>query len=247
MSQQVNIVAPSDMEEGYQFDAQVDGKTVRTAKQYLLVARRIRVLIVMLAFIPIFKFTVTVPEGGVKAGQEFTTVAPFASEDDAGTSGNSFRYGLFECCTCDAQFFMGWCCSAIVLGQLLQRLKLTFYGVKTDDDQYQNSCMILTIAYGVAVLLGLILAIATGSGVFIMYVFGIYMIVVLTITRLYMRKLYSIPGQLFGDSPLDDCCYSYWCTCCTILQLVRHTHDEKVYAYKYDSKTGLPEGAPEIV
>eukprot|EP00980_Cylindrotheca_fusiformis_P004294 scaffold918_cov126-Cylindrotheca_fusiformis.AAC.73 len=68
MSQQVNIVAPSDMEEGYQFDAQVDGKT----------------------------FTVTVPEGGVKAGQEFTTTAPFPAEDEEGgaAAGNTFRYGL---------------------------------------------------------------------------------------------------------------------------------------------------------
>jgi hypothetical protein len=32
MSQQVNIVAPSDMEEGYQFDAQVDGRTVSTER-----------------------------------------------------------------------------------------------------------------------------------------------------------------------------------------------------------------------
>lgn len=32
MSQQVNIVAPSDMEEGYRFDAQVDGKTVSTER-----------------------------------------------------------------------------------------------------------------------------------------------------------------------------------------------------------------------
>lgn len=186
----------------------------------------------------------TVPAGGVKAGQEFTTTAPF---EDGITPANKFRYSLFECCTCDAQFWMGWCCSAIVLGQLLQRLKLNFYGVKTGDDQYKNSCMILTIAYGVAILLGLILAIATGAGILVSYVFGIFMIVVLTITRSYMRNLYSIPGQMCGDGLLDDCCYSYWCTCCTILQLARHTHDEKVYMYKFDSKTGLAEGAPDIV
>lgn len=188
----------------------------------------------------------TVPAGGVKAGQEFTTTAPFPSEG-AMTPANRFRNGLFECCTCDAQFWMGWCCSAVLLGQLLQRLKLSFYGVKTEDDQYKNSCMILTIAYGVSVLLGLILAIATGAGVLVAYVFAIFMIVVLTMTRSYMRKLYSIPGQLFGEGLLDDCCYAYWCTCCTILQLARHTHDEKVYRYKFDSKTGLPEGAPDIV
>lgn len=34
MSQEVSIIAPSDMEEGYQFDAQVDGKTVSPMLQF---------------------------------------------------------------------------------------------------------------------------------------------------------------------------------------------------------------------
>jgi len=34
MSQEVSIIAPSDMEEGYQFDAQVDGKTVSSLSRF---------------------------------------------------------------------------------------------------------------------------------------------------------------------------------------------------------------------
>lgn len=215
MSQEVSIIAPSDMEEGYQFDAQVDGKT----------------------------FTVSVPRGGVRAGEEFTTVAPFAAEDEP----NRFRFGLFEWWTGDSQCVMGYFCSGCLLGQLLQRLKLSFYGVKTNDDQYENSCIIMTVAYGIALLLGFILVIATGAGFMIMYIYLLYLVVVLTLTRLHMRNLYRIPGQMFGDTPLDDFCFSFWCTCCTLLQLTRHTHDGNVYNYRYDTKTGLPEGAPEVV
>ena len=37
--QQVNIVAPSDMEAGYQFDAQVDGKVVSNSlKSFVLIS-----------------------------------------------------------------------------------------------------------------------------------------------------------------------------------------------------------------
>jgi len=215
MSQEVSIIAPQDMEEGFQFDAQVDGKT----------------------------FTVTVPAGGVREGEEFKTIAPFAAEEEP----NSFRFGLFESFKCAPQFLMGCLCSGVLLGQLLQRLKMSFYGVKTNDDQHENSCMIMTVAYGIAVLLGLILAIATGAGFMIMYVYLLYLVIVLTLTRLHMRNLYSIPGQAFGDTPMDDFCYSFWCTCCTLVQMSRHTHDEKIYGYRYDTKTGLPEGAPGIV
>jgi Cys-rich protein (TIGR01571 family) len=139
---------------------------------------------------------------------------------------------------------MGWCCSAIVLGQLMQRIKLNFLA-QPDAEASKNTCMILTVAYGVSYLIGFILAVAMGGAVFTVYPFVIYMIIVITITRMHMRKKYRIPGGVFGDSVLDDCCHAYWCTCCSILQMVRHTHDEKVHQYKFDSKTGLQDDAPD--
>ena len=80
------------------------------------------------------------------------------------------------------------------------------------------------------------------------YLIGfVWMVVALTLTRNRMRKQYQIPGSCCGDSPLDDCCCAFWCQCCVVLQMHRHTHDEKAYGYNITSKTGLDEGAPEIV
>ena len=135
----------------------------------------------------------------------------------------------------------------------MQRLKRTFYGVETGDDKYKNdcnigTCKIVSIAFFIALLIAFILVIATAGGTFVvLFPFQIYMLVMICLMRGSMREKYNIPGQLCGDSPLDDCCYSYWCMPCTLLQLVRHTHDEKVYQYEFGSETGLPEDAPEVV
>ena len=105
------------------------------------------------------------------------------------------------------------------------------------------------IHYAHAILrrLAAILAAVSPGGVAVWYAFYIYIIVALTLARNNFRKKYNIPAQHCGESVLDDCCCAYWCGCCTLIQMHRHTHDEKSYPYEITSKTGLPENAPEIV
>ena len=193
------------------------------------------------------KFPVTVPEGGVKEGESFFAEVP----DDEGEKAG-FRYKLFDCFSVasfkDPMFWSAWCCSGLFLGQLLQRLKMTFYGMQTDDDQYKMTCKILSVSYFVALLIGFILVFATGTGVFVTLPFFFYMTVLLVMIRSYLRKKYEIPTQYFDKYPIvDDICYSFFCTCCTLYQLGRQTHDETEYKYQFDSPTGLPEDAPEVV
>jgi len=75
----------------------------------------------------------------------------------------------------------------------------------------------------------------------------VYFIIIGTKTRLQVRRRYNIDGTCCGDSCMDDCCCFFWCTCCTTIQMARHTHDEKFYPYKFDRPTGLEPEAPEIV
>ena len=165
------------------------------------------------------------------------------SKDQAPTG--KFRNDLCDCCkTCPCPLFMGWCCPGILTGQVLQRLKLNALGMPGD---HQNTCMIMTGAFFAAWILAIILGALTKVGYIAWYAFYIYVIVAMTLGRNNFRKRYNIPGSACGESALDDFCCSFWCGCCTILQMHRHTHDERHYPYEMTSNTGLPTYAPEIV
>ena len=87
------------------------------------------------------------------------------------------------------------------------------------------------------------------SFVFILYgIVGLLAFVALTRVRFYMRQKYSIPADCCADSGcLSDCCCMYWCSCCGVIQMLRHTHDERTYVYNCTSQTGLRSDVPEIV
>ena len=64
-------------------------------------------------------------------------------------------------------------------------------------------------------------------------------------TRRHIRETYSIPEQQCHGC--EDCCCSYWCSCCTIAQMARHTGDYETYRGDCCSETGMPSHAPSIV
>lgn len=76
-------------------------------------------------------------------------------------------------------------------------------------------------------------------------VFLIYTILLMCRSRRAIRSKYAIPTTCCGEC--EDCCCSYWCGCCTVGQMARHTADYHVYSASCCSKTGLPSHAPEIV
>jgi Cys-rich protein (TIGR01571 family) len=129
-------------------------------------------------------------------------------------------------------------------GQILQRLKLNAIGMPGNS---QNTCKILTGAFFAAWFLTVLLGALTDVGYVVWYAFYFYIVVAIALARNNFRKRYNIPGTACGDSACDDCVCAYFCGCCTILQMHRHTHDEKEYPYDMTSETGLPKNAPEIV
>ena len=80
--------------------------------------------------------------------------------------------------------------------------------------------------------------------------FLVYIIISMCQTRRTIRDKYNIPPSCCEGC--DDCCCSFWCSCCTVNQMARHTNDYRAYPIECCSgecfnKTGQPAGAPVIV
>jgi Cys-rich protein (TIGR01571 family) len=75
--------------------------------------------------------------------------------------------------------------------------------------------------------------------------YAIFLLVVSTRTRAYIRQKYEIPEQ--HCSGCEDCCCSFWCGCCVASQMARHTADYRTYNAACCTDTGLPETAPHVV
>jgi Cys-rich protein (TIGR01571 family) len=68
--------------------------------------------------------------------------------------------------------------------------------------------------------------------------FSLYLLVATCRTRASIRERYAIPEQ--SCQGCEDCCCSYWCNCCTIAQMMRHTADYDTYDAQCCTETGLP-------
>eukprot|EP00804_Cyclotella_cryptica_P003077 CCRYP_006065-RB/>CCRYP_006065-RB protein AED:0.21 eAED:0.21 QI:391/1/1/1/1/1/3/204/220 len=64
-------------------------------------------------------------------------------------------------------------------------------------------------------------------------------------TREHIRNKYKIPSQQCHGC--EDLCCAFWCSCCTVAQMARHTGDYATYQGMCCSETGLPPHAPSIV
>ena len=62
----------------------------------------------------------------------------------------------------------------------------------------------------------------------VLFVFVLYFLIATCRTRRQIRTKYAIPPSCCQDG-LDDCCCTYWCTCCVVSQMARHTNDYDEY------------------
>jgi len=161
----------------------------------------------------------------------------------------------FSCCVC----VMGWCCSPIMIGQVMQRLKLNWFGCPvTDSTNGQKGqqpskpiCIVYTVLTLLLIVLGFFVEIVsvklTTVVSIISVIIGVYFTIAFTCARKSMRQRYDLPHTCCDVPGLDDCCSVYWCGCCSAIQMHRHTHDETEYSYDAVSQTGLESNAPQIV
>lgn len=248
----LEVVAPATLPEGFTFDAEANGRT----------------------------FPVTVPAGGVVEGQKFSV--PFPDEFD-GFSGVAIRgttvpegYWKDDLCACfrhglcHPSLWNACCCPMVLVGQVMQRLKLTWCANQGGTAAQTNSTFRILLWTTIAfhIIRGVLQSLSGGysfdisqsgqaqtmpasfyaltyTNSLLGFFYAIGIIILVCKTRRRIRDRYNIPEQ--SCRGCEDCCCAYWCTCCTVAQMARHTADYDTYAARCCSETGLPHSAPSIV
>jgi Cys-rich protein (TIGR01571 family) len=248
LPKKIRVVAPSNLPAGYEL-------TVETETN------------------PPISFQAFVPPGGVKQGEVFLTLPPdnyqnTAPDIRAPTGG--WKDGLCDCFNhgiCSAQLWCAMCCSGIFLGQVMQRMRLTFLGGLTSKYAVLTTfktVVILVICYNFyQVVLQTVIApyinedgqvdANAGSGVYAalmmknvgVLVFLCWYLYALCRTRQNVRRTYSIPED--SCNGCEDAVCALFCGCCTVTQIARHTGEYETYPSVCCSSTGLPDHAPQIV
>lgn len=184
-----------------------------------------------------------------------------------------WRDGLCDCCVmgcCHAHLCLAWRCAPCALGQVMTRMNLSPFADPylrgTSHTRRWTTCRIMSLVYFVMIVVLYSLAIAVTPHPYVdqdgvvhhdpkrpspfwtlvyhllAVSWTIYLLLAICKTRAYVRQTYGIPET--SCRGCEDCCCSYWCPCCTISQMARHTADYRTYHGACCSSTGLGEGAP---
>jgi Cys-rich protein (TIGR01571 family) len=245
----IRVIAPATLAEGYTFDVLVDDAP----------------------------YTVEVPRGGVKEGQEFEvlyephlqdglistqvqqkssldteeeTKAPEGQETvfDTTTGAPLGRWRNPLCACCDvltqSTFWMGVFCTPILIAQLITRLGLTWQGRTGTKEQISLSFNRIVLSMLIVLAFWKIPVI----GDFALLIFWLIIVVqVGSHVRHYMRQKYEIPPSLPQRcARFEDGFCMCLCSCCSAIQMARHTHDDKEFPGHGCTTTGLGVDAPEI-
>ena len=188
------------------------------------------------------KFDITVPDLGAKQGDVFVVPTPDGYQHDeliyAPTG--QWRDGIFDCFKhgpCHPSVACAFFCSPILMGQVMERSRLTFCGNllrKKFNPSAFKVVLILTATYAALnTILSVYMAYKTeveeeanGYMVTINYgpvpiiaknvlgmSFGLFCVIALVNTRRNVRRQFAIPEERCHG--FEDVIYSFFCTCCT--------------------------------
>jgi Cys-rich protein (TIGR01571 family) len=233
----VTVRAPASLPSGYTFEALLNDDPER-------------------------KFLCEVPEGGVEEGQTFMCPLPASVRDDRIQAPTGrWKDGLFDCFSpgiCHPSWLCAFFCSKISMAQIMTRMSLTWLGEPGQFAATQNTFKVVVLLFASYVIYSTSLEVATieygptnaptwlivlksvGS-----VLFGIWSLYSLCRTRQSVRNQYSIPEEHCHGC--EDLCCAFFCTCCTLSQMARHTGEYETYTGTCCTKTGLPPGAPLTV
>jgi Cys-rich protein (TIGR01571 family) len=221
----VEITAPMTLAAGYQLDIELDG----------------------------VNYKCQVPTGGVEAGQKFNVKA-FDLESTAALPMDRWRDDLCDCCRfgcCHPVICLGFWCNPVLLAQVMTRLKLNWNGEAGNKGNTFKVIVGVWIAF-ILVRWALGLGINYGNAQILQTVifyldiaFFIFIIVLAVRTRSYLRARSNIPER--NCAGCEDCCCVFWCSCCTLTQMARHTYDFDKYQAVCCNSTGIASGVAEIV
>ena len=138
--------------------------------------------------------------------------------DHNGVQLGSWRSGVFDCFdSLLPNCLMTWLCPCVTHAQIVSRMGWF---------DYQTALIVLILIR--------ILAYAFGVGFIIVFIF-------LFIQRMKFREIFKIPGSM-----LEDCCFSFWCSCCTLSQMATHVGSYKDGECSF-SKPETLAGYPHVV
>jgi Cys-rich protein (TIGR01571 family) len=127
------------------------------------------------------------------------------------------QHKMCSCCNVVTKglFWMVCCCSGIANAQLLTRMGLNWCGQAATPEAAARTFVIVVAAWILNILFGWIEIIGL---IFVIYEtsYGCHL-------RKAMRTKYEIPTSNCGEA--EDCCCMFWCSCCSSIQMARHTHD----------------------
>lgn len=155
---------------------------------------------------------------------------------------------------------MAFCCSCVVHAQVMQRLGLSLGGCPATNSG--NAITNNQVCVKIVTTAAIVYTLYIGASVFftnpdpnadtsavyslVHLLFSsvtVYFLVAFTCARMSMRARYQLPATCCNGG-LDDCCITYWCSCCSAIQMARHTHDGRFHPYDACSQTGLGPNAP---
>jgi Cys-rich protein (TIGR01571 family) len=226
----VEVVAPSNLDGGYEFFVNAGDKT---------------------------SYKVRVPDGGVKSGERFHAVivsqamssgGPHAIPSGRWRDGlcDCFTFGLFHPLCC-----LAFWCTPCALGQVLHRNKLNALGGAWSDDAQAAATSAFKILFAVAVISYILQVSLSAAGLpnlssLVNMIVFIFCVVVTVRLRGHVRRKYAVPEST-SCKGFEDCCCSFWCLPCTICQVSRHTADFRNHKAGCCSDNGLGPEAPDVV
>ena len=213
----IRVLAPSDLPRGYEL--QVETKDAAT-------------------------FLVTVPVDGVQAGEIFLVPMPegYKMEQLINVPTGHWKDGLFDFFkygACHSHLWCALCCSQIAMGQLMQRMRLSWIGNRTVADRAMSTfrtVLIMTVCYmifdyslstfislnmenGYYADINPAIPVIRNIGGFMFTVWSVY---ALYKTRQNVRREFSIPEERCIGC--EDCMCAAFCGCCTGKFFHRHMY-----------------------
>ncbi len=172
-----------------------------------------------------------------------------------------WKDGIFSCCAYGVFHPHIWCaffCSKIAMAQVMTRMNLTWLGQPGPRAATQNTFRVIVILLLSYVVYSTTLEVVSldyrpnPSPWYIMLLKSVGSILwiiwttySLCRTRQSVREQYSIPEQRCVG--YEDVCCAFFCTCCTLAQMARHTGEYEKYPGRCCTSTGLPSHAPFTV
>lgn len=230
-SPMVDVVAPADLPEGFQFEAELDKK----------------------------RFIATVPAGGVRKGETFSCYMKEMKEGDIPMG--RWRDGLFDCLKhgpFHPMLLNSFLCPLLALSQVMSRLGLDFMGKKTvngtprQDDWKGHGIMVSIIIFWIVMNCAIIsgfevklhnyVHLSTADIASLVLVNGsmiVFVVYAAMNTRHQLREDYNIGSESPRDRAVDFAS-TVFCLPLSIAQMGRHTAKYDEHSGVCCNETGIP-------